>query len=57
MKIGAFKGIAALAGAARAAQDLLFFQDMTFAEYKQAVALNYTGMSPISLCIVLPTIC
>ena len=38
-------GIAVLAGTAHAAQDLLFYQGMTFAEYKQALALNYTGES------------
>ncbi|CAK7272139.1 hypothetical protein SEPCBS119000_004968 [Sporothrix epigloea] len=38
----AFPGMAALAGAAQAAQDLLFYQGMTFTEYKQALALNYT---------------
>ena len=39
----AFPGIAALAGTAQAAQDLLFYQGMTFTEYKQALALDYTG--------------
>ncbi|KJR87431.1 uncharacterized protein SPSK_01382 [Sporothrix schenckii 1099-18] len=34
-------GTTALAGAAHAA-DLLFYQGMTFAEYRQALALNYT---------------
>jgi len=38
-------GIAALVGTVHAAQDLLFYHGMTFAEYKQALALNYTGES------------
>ena len=45
----AFPGIAVLAGTARAAQDLLFYEGLTFAEYKQAISLNYTGMSSLIL--------
>lgn len=46
-------GIAVLAGTAQAAQDLLFYQGMTFAEYKQALALNYTGNPPPVFLLVL----
>lgn len=41
-------GIAALASTAYAAEDLLFYQGMTYAEYKQALALNYSGMVSLS---------
>ncbi|EPE05232.1 peptidoglycan bound protein [Ophiostoma piceae UAMH 11346] len=41
MKLASLLGLAAWAGSALA-EDLLFYQGLTFNEYKQALALNYT---------------
>ena len=47
MKLSGLLGLSAWAGSALAA-DLLFYQGLTYKEYKQALALNYTGI-PLSL--------